>query len=118
MQHYAIVESSGKQFWVEQNFFYDLNLLSLSPGDTFFLNHVLLLKRSIYKSTGRLFDRFIIGTPFLPFTTCIVKAVVVRHITGSKVKVYKMRPKKKTRKVFGNRPKLTRIFVEKIQCLG
>ena len=49
MQHYAIVESSGKQFWIEQNFFYDINELFLSPGDTFFFNQVLLLKKRIKK---------------------------------------------------------------------
>lgn len=115
MQHYAIVESSGKQFWIEQNFFYDINELFLSPGDTFFFNRVLLLKKRIYKSNRNLSDYIMIGTPFLPFTTCSIRAVVVRHVTGSKVKIYKMRPKKKTRKIFGNRLKLTRIFIEKIQ---
>ena len=115
MQHYAIVESSGKQFWIEQNFFYDINALFLSPGDTFFFNRVLLLKKRIYKPNRSLSDHIMVGTPFLPFTTCSIRGVVVRHITGSKVKVYKMRPKKKTRKIFGNRLKLTRIFIEKIQ---
>ena len=38
MAIYAIVQASGKQVWVEENRFYDLNKLPLAPGDKFKLN--------------------------------------------------------------------------------
>jgi len=108
MTSYAIIQASGKQFWVEENRFYDFDKLPLNPGDRFKLNRVLLLKK---ESTVRF------GKPFLG-EACLVEATVMRHLSGSKIRVYKMRPKKKTRKTFGSRPKLTRIFIESIQSLG
>ena len=44
----------------------------------------------------------------------VVEATVLRHLSGSKTRVYKMRPKKKTRKTFGFRPKLTRVYIYSI----
>ena len=44
----------------------------------------------------------------------IVKAKVLRHLSGPKIRVYKMRSKKKTRKTFGHRRKLTRILITSI----
>ena len=43
-----------------------------------------------------------------------VEATVLRHVSGPKVRVYKMRPKKKTRKTFGSRRKLTRVLINSI----
>ena len=101
---YAIVQSSGKQFWIEENRFYDFNKLPLNSGDTFNLNKILLINKHGYVQ---------IGKPFIS-NDWIVNATVVRHLQGSKIRVYKMRSKKKTRKTFGSRPKLTRIFVNSI----
>ena len=36
----------------------------------------------------------------------------------SKIRVYKMRPKKKTRKTFGSRPKLTRVYINSIRRIS
>ena len=33
MDSYAIIQASGKQFWVEEKRFYDFNKLPLQPGD-------------------------------------------------------------------------------------
>ena len=41
MAAYAIVQASGKQFWVEENRFYDFDKLPLNSGDTFKLNRIL-----------------------------------------------------------------------------
>ena len=43
MESYAIVQASGKQFWVEENKFYDLDKLPLDIGDTFSLNQITKL---------------------------------------------------------------------------
>lgn len=43
MQTYAIIQASGKQFWVEENKFYDFEKLPLNRGDKFSLNQILVV---------------------------------------------------------------------------
>ena len=104
MSSYAIVQASGKQFWVEERKFYDFDKLPLSRGDMFNLNQILLVKEP---------DSISVGKPFLD-QEFNIEATVLRHLSGSKVRVYKMRPKKKTRKTFGSRRKLTRVLINSI----
>ena len=101
MVSYAIVQASGKQFWVEEKRFYDFDKLPLNEGDTFQLNNVLLVNKN---------NNVSIGTPFLD-SNFTIEAIVLRHLSGPKLRVYKMRSKKKTRKTYGSRPKLTRVLV-------
>ena len=84
--------------------FYDFDKLPLNRGDMFNLNQILLVKE---------LDRISVGKPFLDKEFSI-EATVLRHLSGSKVRVYKMRPKKKTRKTFGSRRKLTRVLINSI----
>jgi large subunit ribosomal protein L21 len=101
MLSYAIVQACGKQYWIEPGRFYDLDKLPFKAGDTFTLNNILLM------NTG---GEVSLGKPFLdPEFSIDVK--VVRHLSGPKIRVYKMRSKKKTRKTYGSRPKLTRVLV-------
>ena len=101
MLSYAIVQACGKQYWIEPGRFYDLDKLPFKAGDTFTLNNILLM------NTG---GEVSLGKPFLnPEFSIDVK--VVRHLSGPKTRVYKMRSKKKTRKTYGSRPKLTRVLV-------
>jgi large subunit ribosomal protein L21 len=104
MSSYAIVQASGKQFWVEERKFYDFDKLPLNRGDMFNLNQILLVKEP---------DSISVGKPFLD-QEFNIEATVLRHLSGSKVRVYKMRPKKKTRKTFGSRRKLTRVLINSI----
>jgi len=107
MQNYAIVQAGGKQFWVEQDKFYDFDKLPLNRGDKFSLNQILLVKDR---------NSVEIGRPFLQEYS--VKATVLRHICGPKVRVFKMRSKKKTRKTFGSRRKLTRVLINSIEKIS
>jgi large subunit ribosomal protein L21 len=104
MSSYAIVQASGKQFWVEERKFYDFDKLPLNRGDMFNLNQILLVKEA---------DSTSIGKPFLD-KEFNIEATVLRHLSGPKIRVYKMRPKKKTRKTFGSRRKLTRVLINSI----
>ena len=104
MESYAIVQASGKQFWIEENKFYDFDKLPLDRGDSFSLNQILLVNKENSVS---------IGKPYLD-NDYTVEATVLRHLSGPKVRVYKMRPKKKTRKTFGSRRKLTRVLINSI----
>ncbi len=104
MESYAIIQANGEQFWIEENKFYDFDKLPLNPGDTFDLNQVLLVNKK---------DSVLIGKPFLN-DVYKVQAIVLRHLTGPKIRVYKMRPKKKTQKTFGSKRNLTRIWITSI----
>jgi large subunit ribosomal protein L21 len=46
MVSYAIVQASGKQFWVEEKRFYDLDKLPLNKGEVFKLNNILLINKN------------------------------------------------------------------------
>lgn len=104
MKSYAIVQASGRQFWIEEDRFYDFDKLPLQPGDNFNLTNILLVNDQ---------GKVNIGQPFVE-DSYTIEATVLRHLAGPKTRVYKMRSKKKTRKTFGSRPKLTRILVKSI----
>ena len=104
MLSYAIVEACGKQFWLEEGRFYDFNKLPLNKGDTFTLNNILFVNNN---------NNIAIGRPYLD-KNYTISVEVIRHIAGPKIRVYKMRPKKKTRKTYGAKPKFTRILVTAI----
>nr|BDA97143.1 ribosomal protein L21 [Cryptomonas borealis] len=101
--NYVILEASGKQFWVEPGKFYDLSYICLNPGDTISLSRILLLHNN---------GNLMIGQPCLERLS--VAAIVLGHIRSQKITVYKMRPKKKTRKKQGYRNNLTRVLVRSI----
>ncbi len=100
---YAIVEISGRQFWIETGKYYDFNRISLDLGKQILLTRVLLLNND---------GEILIGKPYLESVK--IKGKVLEHFRGKKTIVYKMRPKKKTRKKQGHRQNLTRILIEDI----
>jgi large subunit ribosomal protein L21 len=100
---YAIIELSGKQFWIEKGKYYDFNKISTELGKQIILNRVLLLNNE---------GNILVGKPYLE--TVKIKGKILEHLRGKKTIVYKMRPKKKTRKKQGHRQDLTRILIEDI----
>ena len=100
---YAIVEISGRQFWVEAGKYYDFNRINTDLGKQITLNRVLLSNNE---------GDLLIGKPYLESVK--VKGQILEHMQGKKKIVYKMRPKKKTRKKQGHRQQLTRILIEEI----
>jgi len=100
---YAIVEISGRQFWVEKGKYYDLNRIPTELGKEITLNRILLLNDG---------NEILIGKPYL--NGVIVKGKVLEHLRDRKKIVYKMRPKTKTRKKQGHRQELTRVLIEDI----
>nr|BBK20512.1 ribosomal protein L21 [Cryptomonas sp. CCAC 1634B] len=101
--NYAIVEANGKQFWIEPGKFYDFDHLNLNVGDDIALIRVLLINNE---------GNISVGQPCIEHAH--VKATVLGHILSKKITVYKMRPKKKTRKKQGHRKHLTRIMIHSI----
>jgi large subunit ribosomal protein L21 len=100
---YAIVEISGRQFWIETGKYYDFNRIPTELGRQITLNRVLLLNND---------GDLLIGKPYLE--TVKIKGKILEHLRGKKTIVYKMRPKKKTRKKQGHRQELTRVLIEDI----
>ena len=100
---YAIVEISGRQFWIETGKYYDLNRIQTELGKEITLNRVLLVNND---------GELLIGKPYLDSVK--VKGKILEHLRGRKTIVYKMRPKKKTRKKQGHRQDLTRVLIEEI----
>ena len=100
---YAIVEISGRQFWIETGKYYDLNRIPIDIGKEILLTRVLLLNNN---------DELLIGKPYI--NNVKIKGKILNHIRGQKSIVYKMRPKKKSRKKQGHRQELTRVLIEDI----
>lgn len=100
---YAIVEISGKQFWIESGKYYDFNRIPTELGKEINLNRVLLVNNE---------GNILIGKPFL--NQVKITGRVLEHLRDRKKIIYKMRPKKKTRKKQGHRQELTRVLIENI----
>jgi large subunit ribosomal protein L21 len=104
---YAIIEIGGQQIRVEPNRFYDVNRLTGEVDSQFTVDRVLFVNNE---------GDISIGAPVVEGAT--VEATVMRHMRGRKVLVYKMKPKKKTRKKRGHRQELTRFLVNSINLNG
>ena len=100
---YAIAETSGKQFWFEVNRYYDIDRINAKEKDKITLEKVLLLKDK---------NSITIGKPYVE--NAKIELEVVSHKRDKKIIVYKMRPKKKTRRKMGHRQELTRVMVKSI----
>ena len=104
---YAIIEASGTQLRVEPGRFYDINRLAVDEDATITLDKVLVVNDGGDTS---------IGQPLIEGAS--VSGTVVRHLRGKKVIVYKMKPKKKTRKKRGHRQEMTRLMIDSINIGG
>ena len=104
---YAIVEASGQQFWLQPQRYLDLDRLDAEVDSTVTLEKVLLIKDAKGVSLGQ---------PYVAGASVELK--VLAHRRGPKVIVYKMRPKKKTRRKNGHRQELTRVLVQSISVAG
>jgi large subunit ribosomal protein L21 len=104
---YAIVESSGQQFWLQPNRYYDIDRLAADVDSTVNLENVLLVNDGKAATLGQ---------PYVAGATVELK--VMAHRRGPKLIVYKMRPKKKTRRKNGHRQELTRVMVQSIKVAG
>ena len=104
---YAIIETGGKQLKVEPGRFYDIELLHKEPDEKVTIDSVLFVQHDGEVS---------IGQPLVSGAT--VEGTVMRHFRGRKVLVYKMKPKKKTRKKRGHRQEITRLMIDSINMNG
>jgi large subunit ribosomal protein L21 len=104
---YAIIETGGKQLKVEPGRFYDIELLHEEEKATISIDQVLLV------SDG---TTVTVGQPLV--ADAVVEGTIIEHRRDKKIIVYKMQPKKKTRKKRGHRQEVTRLMIDSISVNG
>jgi large subunit ribosomal protein L21 len=104
---YAIIEAGGKQIRVEPGRFYDFDRVHSEENAQITIDQVLFVRNE---------GEISVGQPLVEGVT--IQATVLRHLRGRKIIVYKMQPKKKTRKKQGHRQELTRVMIDSISING
>ena len=104
---YAVIEICGKQLKVEPGRFYDLDRINQDVDSELVVDKVLLIHHE---------DEIHVGQPYVESAS--IKGTIISHLRGKKVIVYKMKPKKKTRKKRGHRQELTRFMIDSISLGG
>ena len=104
---YAIIETGGKQIRVEPGRFYDIERIDVEVDGNYTIDKVLLVSDD---------SGVTVGQPFIEGAT--VEGTVVDQRRAKKVIVYKMLPKKKTRKKRGHRQYFTRFMIDSIKVDG
>lgn len=99
---YAIIETGGKQFYVEQGAKIIVEKLPVQPGDEITIDTVLMLGGG---------DRRI-GTPHVEGAS--VKAQVICQGRRPKVLVYKRRRRKDSKTMHGHRQDCTCLLIKEI----
>jgi large subunit ribosomal protein L21 len=102
---YAIIETGGKQIRVEAGRFCDIELLHVEENSSVEIDRVLMIVDG---------TKITVGQPTVAGAK--VKGTVLRHFRDRKVIVYKMQPKKKTRKKRGHRQEVTRLMIDSIEA--
>tara|TARA_B100000945_G_scaffold52487_1_gene37977 strand:- start:1107 stop:1421 length:315 start_codon:yes stop_codon:yes gene_type:complete len=77
--------------------------MDVKEKDKVTIENILLLKEK---------DKISIGQPYVK--NAKIELEVISHKRDKKIIVYKMRPKKKTRRKMGHRQELTRVMVKSI----
>lgn len=101
--NFSIVQVSGHQYLMQAGNWYDINRIEAEPNAIIKLKKILLFRNR---------KHIIIGNPFI-LDKCVV-GVVVQHIKGKKVCVFKYKPKKKYNRKKGYRASLTRLLIKKV----
>lgn len=101
---YAVIESGGKQYRVEEGQTVRVERLHAEPGETITLDRVILVGDGT--STK-------VGTPVVK--SAAVEAKVLGHGRHRKVVVLKYKPKAHYRRKTGHRQHYTTLRIEKIE---
>ncbi|HWI99387.1 MAG TPA: 50S ribosomal protein L21 [Burkholderiales bacterium] len=100
---YAIIKSGGKQYRVKAGEQVRVEALAAEVGSTVSLEEVLLV------GTG---DGVKVGAPLV--SGAKIKATVVSHGRGDKVKIFKLRRRKHYQKTQGHRQSYTELRIDDI----
>ena len=97
---YAIIETGGKQYKVSKNTVLEVERLDIKSGENFSIEDVFLYVGD---------EGVKIGKPKLADVK--VKAKVIEHMKGDKLRISKFKAKSKYRRVTGHRQHLTKIQI-------
>ena len=104
MEAYAVIETGGKQYRVQQGDVLDIELLTADEGASLEFDALAV-------SNGA---ELSIGTPVVDGAK--VKASVVENLRGKKIYSFKKKRRKGYRRKIGHRQELTKIKVEEINA--
>lgn len=113
MNTYAIIETGGEQLQVETGRFYDIRHLAPSVPILQKKNTKIVLSRVLVICSESI---QMLGTPWLE--NVIVKGRILHLRRDKKVTIFKMRAKKKTRRLQGHRQNLARFTIDGIFING
>ncbi len=102
---FAIIETGGKQYRVEEGLELNVDLLKIDAGAKLSIDSVLLVEKDGDTK---------IGEPYVK--GAMVECDVLGHIRGKKVVVFHKLPKKDSRKTQGHRQDYTSIKVKSIKA--
>ncbi|MBZ0187034.1 MAG: 50S ribosomal protein L21 [Candidatus Obscuribacterales bacterium] len=117
---FAIVESSGRQYKLETGRFVDVDLTSQPHGSDHVFDKVVMLVDG---------ESSTVGTPYVEGVTVKGKVIslmekneqtgrMTSNVRDKKIIVYKMKPKKGTRRKQGHKQQYTRVMIESIEKGG
>ena len=101
---YAIVETGGKQYQVEEGRYVDVELLDGEKDSKVVFDKIVMIVNG---------KKSKVGQPYVSGASAEGK--IVLHDRAKKVIVYKQRPKKGYRKKQGHRQGFTRVMISKIR---
>jgi len=102
---YAIIETGGKQYRVQEGDTLYVEKLPAGAGETVEVNKVLAVVKE---------GELKVGNPLVEGARVLVK--VIRHGRGKKIIVFKYKAKKNYRRKQGHRQSFTQVTVEKIEA--
>ncbi len=100
---YAIIETGGKQYRVEEGKTIRVEKLPAGKGEAVTFDRVLLCKNG---------DEVQVGNPYLD--NCKVEGKLLNNGRGRKITVYKYKPKKNYSRKKGHRQPYSEVMIEKI----
>jgi len=101
---FAIVETGGKQYQVEEGKYLDVELLEGDKDSKIVFDKVVMIVNG---------KKSKVGQPYVAGASA--EGTIVKHDKAKKIIVYKQRPKKGYRRKQGHRQGFTRVMISKIR---
>ena len=102
---YAIIETGGKQYKVQEGDVLNVELLHAEAGDSVVIDKVLMVNKD---------GQLSVGAPYVNGAKVTLK--VEGNGKAKKVVIYKFKAKKNYRRKKGHRQPFTKVVVEKIEA--
>lgn len=100
---YAIVETGGKQYKLEEGRYVDMELLHAAENEKITFDKIVMLVNG---------KKSKVGQPYVD--GAVVEGTILKNDKAKKIIVFKQRPKKGYRKKQGHRQQFSRVMINKI----